>query len=260
MNLEKELILSKDLALKAAALIMTVYARGDLRVTYKDNASPLTIADKKANDLIVAGLKGRFPDYAILAEESRDDASRLDNKWCWIVDPLDGTKEFVKRIPEFTVNIALACEQRVVLGVICVPVTGDLYWANKDQGAYYQAVDAEPKSIQVSGLTDKTTLRLVMSRSHASEKLQALIDRYQISRIKRSGSSIKGCLVAQGAAEVYYRFNPTMEWDTAAMQCIVEEAGGIFRQMDDSEMRYNRENSLNDKGFYVLNKVENKLH
>lgn len=257
MDLIKELELAINLAQKAGQKIMEVYNRS-YEVEYKDDDSPLTEADKAANKIIVPALKDNFPQYAILSEESKDDRSRLENDWCWVVDPLDGTKEFIKRNGEFTVNIALSYQQRVVLGVIYVPVSGELYYASKDQGAYYKSKDdQEPRQIKVSNRTED--IRLVMSRSHASEKLQNLIDKHSIKQVRRAGSSLKGALIARGEAEVYYRFNPTMEWDTAAMQCIVEEAGGIFRQMDGAEMLYNRENSVNEKGFYVVNREENKL-
>ncbi len=256
MNLTKELEISQTAAQRAAEAILDIYHGRAFQVEMKDNKSPLTSADKKANDIIVKTLSETFPDYALLSEESQDDRRRLANKWCWIVDPLDGTKEFIKRNGEFTVNIALSYENRAVLGVIYVPVTHEMYYAVKGQGAYH-VKNHHACRIYVS--ERKKDIRLVMSRSHASEQLQRVIDKNAITDIKKSGSSLKGCLVAQGAAEIYYRFNPTMEWDTAAMQCIAEEAGGIFRQLDDSEMLYNRENSLNSRGFYVLNCADNKL-
>lgn len=257
MNLTNELKISQELAIEAGKSIMEIYNNIEIQVEYKDDMSPLTIADKKANNIIVNKLADMFPDYSILSEESKDDRSRLHNPWCWIVDPLDGTKEFIKRNGEFTVNIALSCRHKPILGVIYVPVTKELYCAVKGQGAYYS--ENGSIQIQINVSARKKNPRLIMSRSHASEKLQALIKNNNIRDIKESGSSIKGCLIAKGEAEVYYRFNPTMEWDTAAMQCIIEEAGGSFRQLDGTEMLYNRENSLNEKGFYVLNTKENKL-
>ena len=134
MDLTKEIIIANSLATMAAEKIMEVYQSPDMKVTLKDNYSPLTMADQTANDIIVEGLQRQFPAHAILAEESKDDPARLEYPWCWIVDPLDGTKEFVQRIPEFTVNIALSYRNRVVLGVICVPVTGELYWASQGEG------------------------------------------------------------------------------------------------------------------------------
>lgn len=245
----------KQLAREAGHVILEVYAK-DFSVGYKEDTSPITEADQKANDLIVLTLYDKYPECAILAEESQDQPDRLNNDWCFIVDPLDGTKEFVKKNGEFTVNIALSWKGRPVLGVIGIPVTGELYYAVRGMGAFYEK-DGKSQQIKVSSRTKN--IRVVRSRSHDSEELLALIEKHGITNSKRVGSAIKGCLIAKGEAEVYYRFGYTMEWDTAAMQCIVEEAGGIFRQMDDSEMTYNRVNSLNEKGFYILNHPNNKL-
>ncbi len=257
MNLIKELNVAKDLAIRAGEAIMKIYSNS-FDVEYKEDESPITIADKNANKVIVDELKRDFPDYAILSEECEDDLSRLNNDWCWIVDPLDGTKEFIKKNGEFTVNIALSHKNRLVLGVIYIPVTRELYYGAKGFGSYYKK-ESTPVEITVSNRTEN--IRMLVSRSHATDKLKDLIDNnsHRISDIKRAGSSLKGCLIAKGDAEVYYRFGPTKEWDTAAMQCIVEVAGGIVKQIDETEMTYNRENTLNHKGFYILNNIENKL-
>jgi len=257
MNLEKELKVSIELSKRAGEKILEVY-NNKFDVEYKEDKSPLTLADKKSNEVIVKGLKKEFSQYSILSEESKEDKTRYNNDWCWVVDPLDGTKEFIKKNGEFTVNIALTYKQITVLGVIYVPVTKEVYYASKENGAFYEK-NGVVQAIKVSDAVKD--IRLVCSRSHASERLNKLIEdnKKLITDIKSAGSSLKGCLIARGDAEVYYRFGPTMEWDTAAMQCIVEEAGAIFRQMDGSEMIYNRENSLNDKGFYIINKEENLL-
>lgn len=254
-KLDKVLETAKEAVREAARIILEVYQR-DFSVDYKEDSSPVTEADRKSNDYIVSVLKSNYPEYAVLAEESKNDPERLNNDWCFIVDPLDGTKEFIKKNGEFTINIALCCKGKPVLGVIGIPVTGELYFAVKGKGAFYEK-DGHIEKIHVSSRTED--IRLVRSRSHSSDKLQALIQKNGIKNVKEVGSAIKGCLIAKGEAEVYYRFGPTMEWDTAAMQCIVEEAGGIFRQMDDSEMTYNRINNLNEKGFYVINHPANKL-
>ena len=245
----------KSLAVKAGKSVLEIYEK-DFQVEYKDDNSPLTDADKISNDIIISGLEKEFYNYAILSEESKDDLSRLDNKYCWIVDPLDGTKEFIKKNGEFTINIALTYNHRVILGVIYAPVREELYYASKGNGAFLYK-NGEVIKLKVSDRINN--IRIVASRSHLSDKLKSLLNEKGIKNIVYIGSSLKGCLVAKGDAEVYYRFNPTMEWDTAAMQCIVEEAGGIFRQMDDTEMIYNRKNNVNEKGFYILNRSENKL-
>ncbi|MGM0597520.1 MAG: 3'(2'),5'-bisphosphate nucleotidase CysQ [Myxococcota bacterium] len=244
---------------EAGKKIMEIY-EDDFEVEYKKDSSPLTRADQEANQIIVDFLKKTWPEHAVLSEEVKDDFSRLGREWCWIVDPLDGTKEFVKRNGEFTVNIALSKNQKSVLGMIHVPVTGELYYAYKQGGAFYQTTpDNKFEQIEVSNKTEE--LCLVMSRSHASAKLQNLINKNKkfIQKSTQAGSSLKGCLVARGEADIYYRFNPTMEWDTAALQIIVEEAGGIVEQLDGSPLLYNRKDSLNAKGFYVLNRRENNF-
>lgn len=254
---ERELAAAKLAAVEAGKAIMEVYAApGDWDVTYKDGNMPLTKADKRANRIIVERLKKKFPDYSILSEEEKDDKKRLENSYCFIVDPLDGTKEFLKRNGQFTVNIALAYEHRSIMGVIYVPAADELYYASEGAGAYLEN-DKAKQRLHVSGQTEE--IRVVMSGSHSCPEMEQLLNKYQLKHFVRMGSSLKGCVIARGDAEIYYRFNPTMEWDTAAMQCIVEEAGGIFRQMDRSEMRYNRENSLNEKGFYIINRKENYL-
>lgn len=257
MNIEKVLDITKKLAIKAGKEILKIYET-DFTIDLKDDKSPLTLADKKANEIIVKGLKQSFYDYAILSEESKNDKSRLTNDYCFIVDPLDGTKEFIKRNGQFTVNIALAYEHKVVMGVIYVPVTKELYYARKGNGAYLETLeDGKVQKLQVTNKLDE--LVIVGSKSHSSEKEEKLIEenKDKISQTLIAGSSLKGCMIASGQADVYYRFGYTCEWDTAAMQCIVEEAGGIFRQMDGTEMLYNRENNFNEKGFYVVNRKEN---
>ncbi len=304
-NLKTELMAAIFLSLQAGAEILEVYQSENFSVQYKEDNTPLTLADRKSNEVIVGNLRRLFPDYALLSEESKDDPARLNNDWCWIIDPLDGTKEFIKRNGEFTVNIALINQQEPVLGVIYLPVTGDLYYAAREQGAYYASgvnaddfssnqlfpaagspdtgaaggaesgrarelpasatnfaenVIASSSRIEVS--RREKDLRVVKSRSHASERLTQLLEKNsdRIADVRGFGSSLKGCMIARGEAEVYYRFNPTMEWDVAAMDCIVVEAGGIMRNLKTGErLKYNRKNSLNEDGFFLLNREENRL-
>lgn len=256
MNWEKELEISRMAATEAGKAIMNVYNSGEINVEYKDDRSPLTEADRRANKIIVSMLSEAFPGYAILSEEEKDNKERRQNDYCFVVDPLDGTKEFIKRNGQFTVNIALAYKGKSVMGVIYVPVTEELYWASEGNGAFLMQ-HGRTERIHVSDR--KEDIRVVMSSSHGCEEMDNLIRRNNLVNYVKIGSSLKGCIIAKGEAEVYYRFNPTMEWDTAAMQCIVEEAGAVFRQMDDQEMRYNRENCLNAKGFYIINCPENKM-
>lgn len=255
MELINELNVAIEAAIRAGEKIMKIYS-GSIEVEYKENNTPLTLADKQANDIIVDSLLKYFPEYSILSEEKKDTKDRLENDWCWIVDPLDGTKEFIKKNGEFTVNIALSYKHKSVLGVIYVPVTKELYYAVKGHGAHLKSQNFV-KELQISN--KKENLILVASRSHTSKQLSKLIEenKNKFKEVKNAGSSLKGCLIAKGEADVYYRFGLTSEWDTAAMQCIVEEAGGIFKQLDSSDMLYNRENTLNEKGFYIVNDEKN---
>ena len=259
MKYMKELETAKKAAVLAGQAIMEVYNSADFGVEYKKDSSPLTKADKESNQVIVSMLKEAFPKHAILSEEEKDNLDRLNNELCFVVDPLDGTKEFLKRNGQFTVNIALSENHRSVMGVIYVPVTGELYYAAKGYGSYLEKEGRVTKLHVSTEEKDKSELNVVMSNSHGCKEMEDLLEKYQLKNFVKVGSSLKGCMIATGAADVYYRHNPTMEWDTAAMQCIVEEAGAIFRQMDDTEMLYNRENSLNDKGFYIINDLHNKL-
>jgi 3'(2'), 5'-bisphosphate nucleotidase len=249
-----------DTAREAGRRIMEIYARG-FSVDIKADRSPLTDADRASNDYICGVLAERYPYISILAEESADDRRRLQNRWCFIIDPLDGTKEFVSHNGEFTVNIALAFDHSPVIGVIYVPVTGELYTASKGHGAFRTA-DGVTERIEASPRTDN--LVLMASRSHGDDRLDSLIEanREKITSVKNAGSSLKGCRVAEGKADIYYRYGPTMEWDTAAMQCICEEAGAHLRQLDgyDSPLYYNRTHTRNDMGFYIVNRTENILH
>ncbi len=279
------------LASEAADAILRHYRKpGEVRM--KADASPVTDADEEANLLIVSGLKRAFPGMPILAEESADDSARFGSKWLFVVDPLDGTKEYVNRNGEFSVNIALLENNIPIAGHIHIPVTGHFYSAVKGKGAWFCDGGASPEmdagacgmfpemggsaagnphcaetvrekagELQRIHVSDRTSgLCAAVSRSHQSGELERLLKHGRISRTLVSGSSLKGCLIAQGIADVYYRFGRTMEWDTAAMQCIVEEAGGVMRQMDDSPMKYNKKVPENPIGFYVLNRLENRLH
>lgn len=243
-----------EISHEACKKILEIY-NTDFSVNSKEDNSPLTLADTASNDIIVNRLKEYFPNIPVLSEEEQDNVDE-NAEYCWVVDPLDGTKEFINRNGEFTVNIALVKNQKPVLGVIAVPVTGVVFFAEKGKGAFKQE-NAVTTPIQV---TKKTSdLVWVGSKSHSTEKEASLIKQKEhlIKTMIQAGSSLKGTMVAEGKADVYYRFGFTCEWDTCAMNCIVEEAGGIFRQMDGSEMLYNRKDHLNKKGFFVVNCKEN---
>ncbi|MBQ6863600.1 MAG: 3'(2'),5'-bisphosphate nucleotidase CysQ [Clostridia bacterium] len=252
-----------DVSIKAGEEILDVY-NSDFAVQTKEDKSPLTLADLRSNKVIVDFLTSHYPAISVLSEETKDTGERRKNPFCFVVDPLDGTKEFVKRNGEFTVNIGLCAYGKPILGVVYAPVTNTLWYAGVGCGAFSQSSDKkkyfdESNRIFVS---DKTDGFIVMaSRSHADERLAKMLDNNK-DRIEKSvsaGSSLKGCLIAEGKADIYYRTGLTSEWDTCAMHCIVEQAGGVLRQLDHTPLLYNRENTLNDKGFYILNRPENTL-
>lgn len=257
--IESKVVLSvmKRLSIAAGKEILKLYKKG-IDVEYKSDQSPVTAADKVANDIIVDGLKEKFPAIPIMAEESVDDPLRINERFCFSVDPLDGTKEFIKENDEFTVNVALTEFGRPIGGVIYVPVYGELYYGWQGMGAYSFINDLE-KCISVSERIGK--VRLAKSRSHQSVMLDRLImdNENRISEIIIAGSAYKGCILARGDVEAYYRFGRTMEWDTAAMEVIVKEAGGIFLGMDNKPFIYNKENPENPTGFYLVNKKQNEL-
>lgn len=256
---EKELQVALEAAKKTIPTILEIYNSKELGVEIKEDNSPVTKADKAADKIIREYLHEHFPSYALLTEESVDDKSRLENDYVWIVDPIDGTKEFVAHSDEFTVNIGLAYKHETVLGVIIIPVTGEIYYASKGHGAFYQKDGKTFKIHCNSRVNDITTL---VSRFHSNADEQAMIKKHsdRIKHQKVVGASIKGCVIAKGDAEMSYRFSSnTKEWDTCAMQAIVEEAGGLILKFDGTPIRYNREDVYNRGGYVICNCKENFL-
>ncbi|MCR5185398.1 MAG: 3'(2'),5'-bisphosphate nucleotidase CysQ [Bacilli bacterium] len=255
---EKELKEAIEAGLKAKEKILEIYNQG-FDVEIKEDNSPVTIADKSADMIIREHLHKAFPTHAFLTEESEDDLARLENDYVWIVDPVDGTKDFVARDGGFTTNIALAYKHEVVVGVVVVPVTGDIYFATKDGGAFHQ-IGNEIKRIHVNDkLDDLIVLRSVF---HFNENEQAIIDKHsdKIKHIEKFGSSLKPCRIAEGLAEITYRMSAgTKEWDTAAFQIVVEEAGGYVLEPNGNRLTYNRKDVYNRNGYIVVNRKENIL-
>lgn len=246
------------IARAAGDAILDIY-HGDMDfgVEAKADDSPLTIADKAANDVIVAGLEALDYQAPIISEENKQVvyADRKDYAAFWMVDPLDGTKEFIKRNGEFTVNIALVAGERVVLGVVYVPVSGELFYAAKDQGAFRVSKGKEQRLEAASYSLQDASLKVVASRSHLNDETKAFVDALNEPELVSKGSSLKLLLVAAGEAHVYPRLAPTMEWDTAAAQIVVEEAGGkVLQAGTDLPVVYNKENLLNPH-FLVYGKV-----
>lgn len=237
-----------QIAKEAGKVILEVYYSPDFGVEQKADQSPLTIADQKANKVICEGLEQLETVYPIISEENKAIAyeTRKDYEYVWLVDPLDGTKEFIKRNGEFTVNIALIHQQKVVLGVVYTPVSDELFWAAKGEGAY---MEKEGKRTQLKApsfsLKDKN-LGVVCSRSHLNEATQAFVDQLDTPERVPKGSSLKFLILAQGKAHVYPRLAPTMEWDTGAAQIVLEEAGGqVIAEDTKAPLQYNKADLLN---------------
>jgi len=243
------------LAQEAAAAILRVYANA-FAVEHKADASPLTEADLAAHRCIVEGLERLTPDIPVLSEESADEVpSLLRRAWpqLWLVDPLDGTREFVKRNGEFTVNIALIDDGVPVFGVVQAPVTGLLWHAQRGGGAFRR--DDVPAADDVSIRTRvpaKMPLQVAASRSHRDPRTQAMLDRIGDASPVALGSSLKFCRLAEGGLDVYPRFGPTSEWDTAAGQCILEAAGGCVIDRRGRPFRYNQRDTILNGDFLAL--------
>lgn len=243
----------RALAAEAGERILEIYATA-FDVTAKEDNSPLTAADLASHQTIVAGLRKLTPEIPVLSEESAALPFAERQSWhrYWLVDPLDGTKEFVKRNGEFTVNIALIEDHQPVLGIVRVPVTGLCYFAVHGHGAFREESGQPPQPIAVRLLQPGEPVRVVGSQSHGGPGLQkfvAALGPYQLVTI---GSSLKLCQVAEGAADVYPRMGPTSEWDTAAAQAVVEVAGGRVVSAETGQpLRYNTRDSLLNPYFIV---------
>jgi len=235
------------IAKEAGNAIMQVYKQ-DFEVEYKQDSSPLTLADKKANDIIEDGLNKLSVSFPILSEEG-DDIPYEDRKhweYFWLIDPLDGTKEFVKKNDEFTVNMALIHKDTPVLGVVYAPALDVCYWAKQGKGAF-----RDGQKLPLKTADQRNTYKVVASRSHMSDETRAFIDAIDTDKEKELisvGSSLKICLVAEGEADIYPRLGPTMEWDTGAAHAILSEAGKILYKYENNKYtqhKYNKKNLLN---------------
>jgi 3'(2'), 5'-bisphosphate nucleotidase len=236
------------IAKEAGNAIMKIYKQ-DFKVEYKQDRSPLTLADKKANDIIENGLNQLSVNLPILSEEGNDIPYEDRKHWeyFWLVDPLDGTKEFVKKNDEFTVNIALIYKDSPILGVVYAPALDICYWAKKNKGAF-----KDGKKLPLKAESQRNTYKIVASRSHMSDETQVFIDAIETSREKELisiGSSLKICLVAEGEADIYPRLGPTMEWDTGAAHIIAIESLAKFKKYNKGvyfEHFYNKKMLLNE--------------
>lgn len=244
-----ELTKLMEIATNAGEAIMKIYGNMTLfDVKLKDDQSPLTQADRDANQIIVDGLAQLKVVYPVLSEESKaiPFEIRKNYEYFWMVDPLDGTKEFIKRNGEFTVNIALIHKGCPVFGIVYVPASRELFYAQKNCGAFKIQDGIERKLKAVSFNKAQPGLRVVASRSHLSVETKNYVEQLNEPNLISKGSSLKFLIIATGDAELYPRMAPTMEWDTAAAQIILEEAGGsVIKYEDGKPLEYNKENLMN---------------
>jgi 3'(2'), 5'-bisphosphate nucleotidase len=250
-----------DIVRKAGNKILEIYDSPDFDVEYKDDNSPLTRADKASNDIILKRLAELTPGIPVISEEKRamPFEERKDLERFWVVDPLDGTKEFIKRNGEFTINIGLIEDGAPVLGIISIPVKKHIYYGIKDLGAVYFEEPDVTRDIKAKEKYDaQDILKAAVSRSHLSGQDEKVIDLLGAETIA-AGSALKFTLVAEGKADVYLRFGPTWEWDTAAGHAIAEAAGACVCDLKGDKLSYNKE-VLKHGGFFVCSKsIKDKI-
>jgi len=251
MNLKELIDPIVALAIDAGRAILEVYAT-DFDVQSKGDESPLTQADLASHNCIVAGLQALTPDIPIISEEDGLPAFAERGQWqrYWLIDPLDGTKEFVNRNGEFTVNIALIDAHRPLFGVVHVPVQDKTYIGCEGHGAELRD-NGSIKAIQVAGKSSQP-VRIVGSRSHRGSSLDAFLEKVGESDMLPMGSSLKFCVVAEGRADIYPRLGPTSEWDTAAAQAVVEQAGGKVLELSGQPLSYNAKEDILNPWFIVV--------
>ncbi len=243
-----------NIAVKAGDAIMGIYKK-DFSVVYKNDNSPLTEADKKSNDIICSRLKEIYPEIPIISEENKEIPYETRKNWeyYWLIDPLDGTKEFIKENGEFTVNIAMIKKNRPIMGVIYAPALNLLYYAEEAKGAF--KIDDKGQTYRLPLYSKKSDklVRVVSSKSHSNAETENFINNlrkhYKNVELLSKGSSLKICLVAEGIADIYPRLGPTMEWDIAAGDIIASEAGKQLYKYENGKIKdnfgYNKENLLN---------------
>lgn len=245
----------ESLAEEAADKAMDVYEENfDVEYKKDDRNSPLTEADRQANRIITAGLEELTPEIPIISEENEENkkyAVRKDFDRFWLVDPLDGTKEFVNKNGEFTINIGLVDNGIPVAGVVVAPVPDLTYRTDGVKTTVTE--DGVSRSLSTSSTRSTGEASLLHSRSHSGEKMETFLDEVSFGESRPRGSSLKICKIAEGKADVYVRFRPTWEWDTAAADAILRMAGGKFTEPDGNTLTYNTESLKNDRGLLVTN-------
>ncbi len=237
---------------QAGKAIIQIY-QNDIQVELKSDNSPLTKADKKAHEIISAGLMKLQPDLPIISEEGAHLPYEIRKNWrtYWLIDPLDGTKEFINRNGEFTVNIALIEDGYPIIGVVGQPVEERIYYAAAELGAF-EIGSNQLDPVSISTKAAQNTILTLVSKSHLSEELHEEINHQKNVEMISIGSSLKFCMIANGKADFYPRIGPTSEWDIAAAQCVVEVAGGKVLSFGGERMKYNQKESFTNSDFVVI--------
>ena len=250
MNYRKVCEIFRSLALTSGEVIMDVYKSNDLKISTKSDHSPVTIADKRADEVISKGLKKYFPEIPVITEE-QSKSHDLKASIFFIVDPLDGTKEFIKRRGDFTVNIALVVNREPIRGIVYAPAHQRLFYTDENGEAVEEMAHFSISKLGLikkikTAFSDNTALKIVASKSHHDKKTGEYISKYKCKELVNAGSSLKFCLIATGEADLYPRFGPTMEWDTAAGHAVLSAAGGSVLQVEDKQpLKYGKPNYKN---------------
>jgi 3'(2'), 5'-bisphosphate nucleotidase len=235
-----------ELLEQAGRGIMKVYGRSDadFSIEWKDDASPLTIADRQSHDFLVEELSKLPISLPVMSEESTPTEYSVRREWpsYWCLDPLDGTKEFIKRNDQFTINLALIENSSPVLGFIHIPASGETYFASKGEGAFKHNGQ---RVVSIKANTKRDNWIAVGSNSHGLGAEESALKEFPVGSFRKAGSALKFCMIASGEADVYFRQGPTMEWDTAAGHLLVEEAGALFHYLTDASNHYNKELLVN---------------
>jgi 3'(2'), 5'-bisphosphate nucleotidase len=243
---------------RASAKIMEIYASGNYDIKVKDDASPVTKADLAANDIICEGLQTLDSTFPFLSEENMQIPylERKAYEYFWLIDPLDGTKEFMRKNGQFTVNVCLVHGQIPILGIVAAPSLDEVYYAVKGQGAYLEKNNMTCRMVCSSFSNNQKGLRIPVSLSHINQDTRSIIEQYDSPEVIGRGSALKFMMIANAEADLYPRLAPTMEWDTAAPQIIIEEAGGsVINYETKAAMTYNKE-SLVNPGFIAYSKLK----
>jgi 3'(2'), 5'-bisphosphate nucleotidase len=228
----------------AGEKVMGIY-RTDFKVDFKADESPITAADMASHHVIIEGLRELTPDIPVLSEEGANIPWEVRGQWhrFWLIDPIDGTKEFTRRTDEFTVNIALIEDGEPVLGVVTAPALKEAYWGAKGEGAYKRDSAGEVHRITVA--EPNGPVRVVASKSHLNDDTRAFIENFESHELVQAGSSLKFCRIAEGSADIYPRLGPTCEWDTGAAHAVLTAAGGKVETMEGERLKYGKEDVLN---------------